>query len=94
MRNDSFGPEVYACLFTDDARNEDTLVPWSPKPFAYVRINNTERGSTFYDLYGTKRVVPYDKIRTGHLPVPLGQSPIYAVGPKGLKATVKPDPGW
>ena len=29
-----------------------------------------------------------------YLPVPLGESPIYVVGPKGLKATVRPDPGW
>lgn len=94
MRNDSFGPDIYACTFTDDAKDEDTMVLWSPKPFAYVRINNTEKGLTFYDLYGTKRVATYDKVRTGHLPVPLGESPIYVVGPKGLKASVRPDPGW
>jgi hypothetical protein len=94
IRNDAFGPDIYACVFTDDATSEDTLVLWSPKPFAYVRINNTEKGLTFYDLYGTKRVATYDKVRTGHLPVPLGESPIYVVGPKGLKATPKPDPGW
>ena len=94
VRNDAFGPEIYACVFTDDARSQDTLVLWSPKPFAYVRINYTEQGLTFYDIYGTRRVATYDKVRTGHLPVPLGESPIYVVGPKGLKATPKPDPGW
>jgi hypothetical protein len=26
--------------------------------------------------------------------VPLGESPIYIVGPRGTKATVRPDPGW
>jgi hypothetical protein len=94
VRNDSFGPEVYACLFSEEASGQDTLVLWSTKPFAYVRINNTERGLVCYDLYGTRRVATYDKVRTGHLPVPLGESPIYVVGPRGLKATVRPDPGW
>ena len=36
----------------------------------------------------------YDQVRTGHLPVPLGESPIYVVGPTGLKASVRKDPGW
>ena len=94
VRNDSFGPDIYACTFTDDATSDDTMVLWSPKPFAYVRIKNTERGLAFYDIYGTKRIATYDKVRTSHLPVPLGESPIYVVGPKGLKATVRPDPGW
>jgi hypothetical protein len=93
-RNDSFGPDIYACVFADDARGEDTMVLWSPKPFAYVRINNTERGLTIYDIYGTKRIATYHPVRTKHLPVPLGESPIYVVGPKGLKASVRPDPGW
>ena len=43
---------------------------------------------------GIKWFVPYDKVRTSHLPVPLGESPIYVVGPKGMKATIRPDPGW
>lgn len=94
VRNDAFGPDVYACVFTDEAKGEDTIVAWSPKPYAYVRVTNTEKGLTFYDVYGTKRFVPYDKVRTSHLPVPLGESPIYIVGPKGTKATVRPDPGW
>lgn len=92
LRNDYFGPDVYACVFTDD--KEDTMVLWSPKPYAYVRLNNTEIGLVFYDIYGTKRVAAYDKVRTGTLPVPLGESPIYAVGPSGLKASIRPDPGW
>lgn len=92
LRNDYFGPEVYACVFTND--QEDTLVLWSPKPYAYVRINNTEKGLVFYDIYGTKRVATYDKVRTGSLPVPLGESPIYVLGPSGLKASIRPDPGW
>jgi hypothetical protein len=94
VRNDSFGPDIYACTFTDDAASEDTLVLWSPKPFAYVRINNTQKGLTFYDVFGTKRLATYDKVRTSHLPVPLGESPIYVVGPRGLRATPRPDPGW
>lgn len=92
LRNDYFGPEVYACVFTND--QEDTMVLWSPKPYAYVRINNTEKGLVFYDIYGTKRVATYDKVRTGSLPVPLGESPIYVLGPSGLKASIRPDPGW
>jgi hypothetical protein len=92
IRNDAFGPQVYAAVFTDDA-NEDTIVGWSTKPYAYVRVNN-ENGLTIYDVYGTRRFVPVDPVRTKSLPVPLGESPIYIVGSKGLKAAVRPDPGW
>ena len=94
LRNDAFGPDVYACVFADDDKGENLIVAWSPKPYAYVRVTNTEQGLTFYDLFGTKRFVPLDKVRTGSLPVPLGESPIYIVGAKGTKATVRPDPGW
>jgi hypothetical protein len=94
IRNDAFGPDLYACVFRDDARGEDVIAAWSPKPYAYVRVSNTEKGLNFYDLYGTRRFVPYDKVRTGSLPVPLGESPIYIVGPIGTKATPRPDPGW
>jgi len=94
VRNDAFGPDVSACVFTDPAKGEDTLVAWAPKPVAYVRVSNTERGLDCYDLFGTQRHVPYDRVRTGSLPVPLGESPIYVVGSKGIKATVRPDPGW
>ena len=94
VRNDAFGLDVFACVFSDPAKDEDTLVAWTPKPVAYVRVSNTERGLDCYDLFGTQRHVPYDKVRTGSLPVPLGESPIYIVGAKGLKATVRPDPGW
>jgi hypothetical protein len=94
VRNDAFGPELYAVVFTDETKDEDLIVGWTPKPFAYVRINNTEKGLTFYDVYGTRRFVSYDPVRTGSLPVPLGESPVYVLGPKGLKAKVRPDPGW
>jgi hypothetical protein len=94
VRNDALGPDVYACVFRDEAKGEDTIVAWSPKPFAYIRVSNTEQGLTQYDVFGTKRVVTYNKIRTGNNPFPLGESPIYIVGPKGTKATVRPDPGW
>jgi hypothetical protein len=94
VRNDAFGPDVFACVFTDDARGEDTIVAWVNKPFAYSRINNTERGLTQYDVFGTKRVVTFNKQRTGANPFPFGESPIYIVGPKGLKVNVRPDPGW
>jgi hypothetical protein len=26
--------------------------------------------------------------------VPLGESPVYIVGARGLRAAVRPDPGW
>jgi hypothetical protein len=94
IRNDAFGPDVFAAVFADDAKGEDLIVGWSPKPYAYVRVSNTEKGLNFYDLFGTRRQVPYDKVRTGSLPVPLGESPIYIVGPKGTTAKVRPDPGW
>ena len=94
VRNDAFGPDVYACVFTDEAKGEDLIVAWSPKSYAYIRVSNTEKGLTQYDVFGTKRVVTYNKVRTGNNPFPLGESPIYIVGPKGTKATVRPDPGW
>jgi hypothetical protein len=94
VRNDAFGPDAYAAVFADRQAGADTIVAWSPRPYAYVRVSNTEKGLTFYDVFGTRRAVPYDKVRTGSLPVPLGESPIYIVGPAGTKATVRPDPGW
>jgi len=39
-------------------------------------------------------MVPVDPVRTRNLSIPLGESPIYVVGAKGLKAAVRPDPGW
>jgi hypothetical protein len=94
VRNDAFGPEIYAAVFTDEKKDEDLIVAWATKPFGYVRVTNTERGLAVSDIFGTKRQVPYDKVRTSHLPVALGESPIYIVGAKGMKATVRPDPGW
>jgi hypothetical protein len=94
LRNDAFGPDIYACVFRGDSEDEDLIVAWSPKPYGYVRVTNSERGLTIYDIFGTARHVPYDKVRTSHLPVPLGESPIYIVGARGMKATVRPDPGW
>jgi hypothetical protein len=52
------------------------------------------RGLTQYDVFGTKRVVTYNKQRSGASPFPFGESPIYIVGPKGLKVNLRPDPGW
>jgi hypothetical protein len=92
VRNDSWGPDVYAGVFHDESRGDDVIVAWSPKPYAYVRVNN-EQGLTFMDVLGTRRFVPVEA-RTRSLPVPLGESPVYISGAKGLKATVRPDPGW
>ena len=94
LRNDAFGPDVYACVFADDTHNQDLIVAWSPKPFAYVRVTNTDQGLTVSDVFGTKRLVPFDPVRTGTLPVPLGESPVYIVGAKGTKANVRANPGW
>ncbi len=94
VRNDAFGPDVFACVFTDEAKGEDTIVAWANKPFAYARINNSEIGLAQYDVFGTRRVVTYNKQRTGTNPFVFGESPIYIVGPKGLKVNLRPDPGW
>ncbi len=94
IRNDAFGPDVYAAVFEDPAAGEDLMAAWSPKPYAYIRVNVTEKGIDVIDGFGTRRRVTYDPVRTRSLPVPLGESPIYIRGPKGLKAAVRPDPGW
>jgi hypothetical protein len=93
LRNDAFGPDVYAVVFTDDDNKQGLIVAWANKPYAYVRVNNEEE-LTFYDVFGTSRRVPTHPVRTKSLPVPLGESPIYVLGPRGLKATVRPNPGW
>jgi hypothetical protein len=61
--------------------------------FTYIRVNN-EKGLNIYDIYGTRRFVPVVEVRTTSLPIPLGTSPVYIVGSKGLQARVRPDPGW
>jgi hypothetical protein len=94
LRNDAFGPDIYAAVFADPGKDEEMIVAWTPKPNGYVRVNNTEKGLALYDIYGTKRTVGFDPVRTKSLPVALGSSPIYIVGPKGLRARVRPDPGW
>jgi hypothetical protein len=93
LRNDVFGPDIYAVVFTDKKTNQDIIAAWSTKPYAYIRVNN-EDGLNVYDIYGTRRYVPFDKVRTKNLSVPIGTSPLYIVGSKGLKATIRPDPGW
>jgi hypothetical protein len=94
LRNDAFGPELFACVFTDDAKDEDTIVAWSTKPFAYIKVPVPETGLNQFDVFGTRRRVDFHPVRTKHNTFPLGESPIYLVGPKGLKATVRTDPGW
>jgi hypothetical protein len=44
-------------------------------------VNVTEKGIDLCDIFGTRRHVPCDPVRTKSLPVPLGESPIYIVGP-------------
>jgi hypothetical protein len=93
LRNDSWGPEIYCAVFRDEHKSEDTIVAWATKAYGYVRINNESR-LNIYDIFGTSRFVPVVAVRTTSLPVPLGESPLYVVGQKGLKAQVRPDPGW
>jgi hypothetical protein len=94
LRNDVFGPDVYAAVFEDPAAGEDLIAAWSPKPFAYIKVNVNEKGVQVIDIFGTRRRVPFDSVRTKSLTVPLGESPVYIVGPRGLQATPRPDPGW
>jgi hypothetical protein len=94
LRNDAFGPDLYACVFTDEKTKRDTIVAWTPKDFAYIRVNSDEQGLDITDIYGTKRHTTFDPVRTKHLPIALGESPIYITGPAGLKANPRPDPGW
>jgi hypothetical protein len=94
VRNDAFGPEIYAAVFEDEAAGEDLIAAWSPKPYAYIKVNNTEKGLNTFDIFGTRRFVPFDPVRTKALTVPVGESPVYVVGPRGLRAATRPDPGW
>jgi len=93
LRNDAFGPDVYAAVFADPAAEQDMIVAWTTKPYAYIRVNN-EKGLNIHDIYGTRRFVPVVEVRTTSLPIPLGTSPVYITGSKGLTARVRPDPGW
>ena len=58
------------------------------------QVSNTQKGLTFYDVFGTNAYVRLDSPRTDNLTVLLGESPIYIVAPKGLTAHLRPDPGW
>jgi hypothetical protein len=92
-RNDALGPDVYAVVFSDPDGGLDLVVAWSPRPYAYLKVNN-DKGLNIYDVFGTRRSVPVDPVRTKNLTIPLGESPVYVTGARGLKATVRPDPGW
>ncbi len=94
VRNEAWGPDVYAAVFADDAAGEETIVAWSPNNYAYARITNTKKGLANYDVYGTKRVVAWNAQRTSNNSFPLGQSPVYIVGPKGMKVSARANPGW
>jgi hypothetical protein len=93
VRVDAAGPEIHAIVFAGEAAEEETIVAWATKPYAYVRVEN-EKGLTVTDVYGTRRFVPVHPVRTRRLSIPLGESPIYISGPRGLKAAPRPDPGW
>jgi hypothetical protein len=84
------GEDVYVFRFGDG--QADTLVAWTTKPYAYIRVS-FDKQLEYYDILGVNRVVPRNE-RTGALPVPLTPSPIYLVGPKRLQARAVPAPGW
>lgn len=92
VRNDVLGPDVYSVVFNDPTSGEDIVVAWATRTYAYLRINN-EKGLTFYDVYGTRRFVALDPKRTASVTTPLSESPIYIVGPAGLKTEEVPNPG-
>jgi len=84
------GNDIYVFKFGDG--QNDTLVGWTTKPYAYIRVS-FQKQLEHYDILGIKRGVPLNE-RTGALPVPLTPSPIYLVGPKGLRVRAVPNPGW
>lgn len=94
VRNELFGPEVFVVVFNDPVQRQDILVAWATRPVAYIRIHTPETGLVFYDVFGTRRVVEHDPVRTAGMSVPVGESPIYIVGAEGLRAQVRPNPGW
>ncbi len=79
-------------VFGFGGQETDTLVAWTTEPYAYIRVG-FEKQLECYDTLGVKRVVPLNE-RTRALPVPLTPSPIYLMGPKGLRARAVPKPGW
>jgi len=81
---------VYVFKFGDG--KTETLVAWTTRPYAYIRVS-FQGQLEYYDILGIKRVVPLNE-RTGALPVPLTPSPIYLIGPKGLRVRAVPKPGW
>ncbi len=94
VRNEQLGPDIYLVVLEDPKLDREIMVAWATRPYAYIRVRNTQAGLTLYDVYGTMRFVEFDSVRTASVPVPLGESPIYIVGPKKLQASVRPDPGW
>jgi hypothetical protein len=94
VRNDAFGPRVFIVVFNDPEKKQDILVAWATQPVAYLRLNTPPTGLTCYDVFGTRRGVEHDPVRTGTFSLPIGESPIYLVGAEGLRATVREAPGW
>jgi hypothetical protein len=92
VRNDAFGPDTYIAVFTDEVTNEGVIAAWTTRPYGYIEVSN-EEGLTFFDIFGTRRFEPADSAKTKTVVVPVGPSPIYIVGGRGLKAMVRPDPG-
>jgi len=76
----------------DEAKGEDLLVAWSPKPYAYVRVRNTEKGSLFYDLYGTQRFGRTTRSAPAACPSHWAQAP-FTSWARRHQANARPDPG-
>lgn len=92
VRNEHFGPDVYAVVFQDSASGEETMAAWTTRPYAYIRVANRS-GLVFHDIFGTRRQVPLDAKRTANVIVPLSDGVTYIVGPPGLKSELRDNPG-
>ncbi|MGQ9635269.1 MAG: hypothetical protein ACUVXB_13620 [Bryobacteraceae bacterium] len=107
IRNDEWGPRIWAVVFRDEADGEDLIAAWTTDAYAYLRVTN-ERGIRLYDLYGTRREIPFlgqpgspplvelsqwTASAPGTVTVPLSRSPIYIVGAAGMMSKARPNPG-
>jgi len=107
IRNDEWGPRIWAVVFRDDEAGEDTIVAWTTDAYAYLRVTN-QRGIRLYDIFGTRREIPYlgrpgappdvelsrwTSSPLGTVTVPLSRSPVYIVGASEMRAVARPNPG-
>lgn len=91
VRNEIWGPYDYAAVFADEAAGEETMVAWTTRPYAYLEVPN-RKGLVFHDIFGTRRSVFADPKRP-HVVAPLGGSPVYITGARGLNTAIREGPG-